>query len=125
MPPPTPTRGLRGPASVCQPVQPSVSTRLRENSAAALAAYLRPIASGLPQRAAPHLAVTLSDYLDLLRAMADAQAVPAAEPTDQVSRWIARTTTLRKRQRAYGPIESLRRWTAERGFQLRETPLPN
>lgn len=103
----------------------SVSTRLRENSAAALAAYLRPIVSGLPQRAAPYLAVTLVEYLDLLRAMVAAQAASTTEPTDHVSRWIARTTALRKRQRAYGPIESLRHWTAERGFQLRETPLPH
>ena len=103
----------------------SVITRLRENSAAALAAYLRPIASGLPQPVAPCLAVTLADYLDLLRVMVTAQATPAIKPTDPVARWIACTTALRKRQRAYGSIDSLRQWTNQRGFQLREAPLPN
>lgn len=103
----------------------SVITRLKENSAAALAAYLRPIASGLPQPVAPCLAVTLADYLDLLRAMVTAQATPAIKPADPVARWIACTTALRKRQRAYGSIDSLRQWTNQRGFQLREAPLPN
>ncbi len=103
----------------------SVSARLKENSTAALAAYLRPIASGLSRPTVPHVAVSLADYLDLLRVMAAAQATPPTEPTDPVARWIARTSALRKRQRAYGPIESLRQWTAQRGFQLRETPLPS
>ncbi len=102
----------------------SVGTRLRENSAAALAAYLRPLASGLARPTAPRLGVTLSEYVELLRAMARALAAPAPEPPDRVARWIARTASLRKRQRAYGPIESLQQWTAQRGFQLREAPLP-
>ena len=80
----------------------SVGTRLRENSATALAAYLRPLASRLARPTAPRLRVTLSEYVDLLRAMATAQAAPAAEPPDRVARWIARTASLRKRPRAYG-----------------------
>ena len=102
----------------------SVSTRLRENTTDALAAYLQPLASGLPQPATPRLGVTLADYLDLLRAMAAVQAAPVANPPDRIARWIASTAALRKRQRAYGPIESLEQWTAQRGFQLREAPLP-
>ena len=101
----------------------SVGVRLRENSAAALAAYLRPLVSGLPQPNVPRLSVTLADYLRLLRDMATAEISPDAQPTDRVARWIARTAALRKRQRAYGPIESLREWTDKRGFQMRETPL--
>ena len=103
----------------------SIGVRLRENSAAALAAFLRPVASGLARPAEPRLGVTLADYLDLLRDMAAAQTAHAIESTDSVARWIARTATLRKRQRAYGPIELLEKWTEERGFQLREAPLPN
>ena len=103
----------------------SVRARLRENSAAALAAYLRPLASGLARPTPPRLGVTLADYLDLLREMAAASDGRAVQPDDRIARWIARTATLRKRQRAYGPIESLRQWTDQRGFQLREVPLPN
>ena len=103
----------------------SVGVRLRENSARALATYLRPLASGLTQPTAPRLGVTLADYLDLLRNMADAMAESRAQPSDRVARWIARTASLQKRQRAYGPIDSLRQWIDRRGFQLREEPLPN
>ena len=103
----------------------SVGVRLRENSTDALAAYLRPLASGLTQPNVPRLGVTLADYLDLLRNMADALTEPRRQPSDRIARWIARTASLRKRQRAYGPIDSLRQWTGHRGFQLREEPLPN
>ncbi len=109
----------------------SVGARLRKNSAAALAAYLRPLVSGLAPEAAPgtvstpRLGVTLGSYVALLHEMAAAEAEPTApEPLDHIARWIARAASLRKRQRAYGPAESLRQWTGERGFQLRETPLP-
>ena len=102
----------------------SVAERLRENSAAALSEYLRPVASGLDRPRPPRVGVTLADYLDLLRAMADAEHAPATKPPDPVARWIARVHSLRKRQRAHGPIEDLRRWTEQRGFQLREAPLP-
>ena len=104
----------------------SVSDRLRENSADALTDYLQPLASGLPQPAEPRLGMILADYLDLLRAMAAAEHAPdEAKPTDRIARWIARTAVLRKRQRAYGSVDSLRQWTEKRGFQLRETPMPS
>ena len=103
----------------------SVGVRVRENSANALTAYLQPLASGLPQPTVPRLGVTLADYLELLGNMADALTGSQPQPSDRIARWIARTASLRKRQRAYGPVESLRQWTGHRGFQLREEPLPN
>ncbi|MDE0451129.1 MAG: transposase [Gammaproteobacteria bacterium] len=102
----------------------SVRDRLREDSAAALAAYLQPLASGLKPNAATRLDVTLAEYLDLLRDMTAAQAAPSPQPADRVARWIARAASLRKRQRAYGTFQSLQEWTEKRGFQMRETPLP-
>ncbi len=102
----------------------SVRDRLRENSAAALTAYLQPLVSGLKPHTATRLDVTLAEYLDLLRDMAAAHAAPSPQPTDRVARWIARTASLRKQQRAYGTFQSLKRWTEKRGFQMRETPLP-
>ena len=52
------------------------------------------------RRPPPHF--TLADYIGLVRAMAGADAGRAADRPDGVSRWLARTTVLRKRQRAFG-----------------------
>ena len=70
----------------------------------------------------PHF--TLAEYIDLVRAMAEADAGRSADRADGVSRWLARTTVLRKRQRAFGDGPALRRWLADRTMQFRETPLP-
>ena len=75
-----------------------------------------------PGRPRPHF--TLADYIDLVRAMAEADAGRSADRPDGVSRWLARTTVLRKRQRAFGDGPALRRWLADRTMQFRETPLP-
>ena len=74
------------------------------------------------RRPRPHF--TLADYIGLVRAMAEADAGRSAERPDGVSRWLARTTVLRKRQRAFGDGPALRRWLADRTMQFRETPLP-
>ena len=125
----------------------SIAERVRENSAEALQAYLAPLMSGLaepgsespaevpatepeaPERsqAAPSLprpAITLREYVDMVRGMADAVAAPSPRRTSRVARWLARTAVLGKRQRAYGSEERLASWTRERGLQLREMPLP-
>ena len=167
--------------------QTSVADRLQENSAEALADYLRPVVSGLgdptndhetthlvaksqgqpectdpthmpntkalvasdtevvrqessppsketarhpeetstpPHARRPLPAITLADYLELVRAMAEAVQSPMIRRPNRIEHWIARTTALKKRQRAYGTAESLRQWTADRGMQLRESPLP-
>ena len=74
------------------------------------------------RRPPPHF--TLAEYVDLVRAMAEAEAGRSADRPDGVSRWLARTTVLRKRQRAFGDGPALRRWLADRTMQFRETPLP-
>ena len=74
------------------------------------------------RRPRPHF--TLGEYVDLVRAMAEANAARSADRPDGVSRWLARTTVLRKRQRAFGDGPALRRWLADRTMQFRETPLP-
>lgn len=75
-----------------------------------------------PRRPRPH--ITLADYVELVRTMVEAEATPAADPPDKVRRWMARTKILHKRQRAFGTALALRNWIADRGLQLRETPLP-
>ena len=75
-----------------------------------------------PRRPRPHL--TLAQYIELVRAMVEAEAAPATDPPDRVRRWLARTKVLRKRQRAFGSESTLRQWITDRAMQLRETPLP-
>ena len=74
------------------------------------------------RRPRPHF--TLAEYIDLVRAMAGAEAGRSADRPDGLTRWLARTTVLRKRQRAFGDGPALRRWLADRTMQFRETPLP-
>ena len=75
-----------------------------------------------PRRPRPHL--TLAEYVELVLAMVAAETARSAHPPDRVGRWLARTKILRKRQRAFGSESALRRWTADRAMQFRETPLP-
>ena len=70
----------------------------------------------------PH--VTLALYIELVRAMAEAQNAHSGNAPDRVRRWLARTKALGKRQRAYGSKSALQNWIADRAMQLRETPLP-
>ena len=108
----------------------SIAARLEENDAAALAEYLRPVASGLersmPMRGSAWVgpAITLGDYIAMLRSMVEAEVSPEATRPDWVSRWLARITSLSRRQRAYGNRERLSGWAIDRGLQPREAPLP-
>ena len=74
------------------------------------------------RRPPPHF--TLAEYVDLVGAMAAADAGRSADRPDGVSRWLARTTVLRRRRRAFGDGPTLRQWLADRTMRFRETPLP-
>ena len=74
------------------------------------------------RRPPPHF--TLQEYIDLVRAMAEAEAGRSAHRPGGLSRWLARMTVLRKPQRAFGDEAALKRWLADRTMQFRETPLP-
>ncbi len=109
---------------------------LRENSAEALAEYLRPLASGLGDAGrSGRPGTTLAAYVALLATMVESEKAPpvpkpaeagrATEPAlGDVSRWLALVSALHKRQRAYGTEEALARWASARGLRLREPPLP-
>ena len=75
-------------------------------------------------RRRPLPAITLAEYIEVVRRMAEAETRPRVEPANHITVWMARTKSLRKRQRAYGTQESLQQWSADRGLQLREVPLP-
>ena len=84
-----------------------------------------PAAGDEPQRTRrPRPAVTLADYIALVRAMVQAETCAAADPPDGVRRWMARTNVLSKPQRAFGTAQALRQWLADRNLQFRESPLP-
>ena len=72
----------------------------------------------------PRPGITLAQYIELVRAMAEAENSRSGNTPDRLRRWLARTKALRKRQRAYGSESALRQWTADRALQPRETPLP-
>ena len=75
-----------------------------------------------PRLPFPH--VTLAQYIELVRAMVEVETARSGDAPDGVRRWLARTKSLGKRQRAYGSESALRHWTADRSLQLRENPLP-
>ena len=104
----------------------SIHERLMENSADALTAYLLPLASGLAVRDPhqPRVAMVLGDYIEVLEGIVAAETGPSTI-SDNVARWRARVSSLRRPQRAFGSEEMLRAWTASRGLRLKEAPLPD
>lgn len=104
----------------------SIGERLREHSEEALDEYLAPVASGPDEgnsAVSPPVNTTLRAYFELVKEMASVETGTQTRP-DRVARWTAWVTALQKRQRAYGSREELEKWSAARGTQLRETPLP-
>ena len=76
------------------------------------------------RKRSPPPAIRLTDYIDILRGMIDAERRGTVVPPNRVAEWLARTKVLKRRQRAYGNEAALRQWTAERGLRLREAALP-
>jgi len=103
----------------------SIGERVRENDSAALEEFLAPLASGFNQKnaegAVPRIQMTLETYVELLNSVLEADA---ARSLDGTNLWLAQVASIRKRQRAFGSENALRRWIKDRGLQLRETPLP-
>jgi REP element-mobilizing transposase RayT len=104
----------------------SIHARLaRLDDADILTAYLAPVISGLDGDSAEQIGlsqVRLSDYIDSLDAL-----TPAGRPRwaqAKLHEWRDQVATLKKRQRVFGPIDAIQSWIEQRGFQLRELPLP-
>ena len=128
--PASPSEADRDEATREQPCEAETEAPAAESGAPAAestAESSEPNPAGEPgyarRRPAPHF--TLQEYIDLVRAMAEAEAGgrPAHRPGG-LSRWLARMTVLRKPQRAFGDEAALKRWLADRTMQFRETPLP-
>jgi REP element-mobilizing transposase RayT len=90
----------------------SIAQRLAND---ALDQPITAVVSGLPQRQ-PDITISLRDYVSRLTA--------CINPANQPQRWQQRVALLKKKQRAFGPINLIRQWINHRGMQSRETPLP-
>ncbi|MCY4212379.1 MAG: transposase [Gammaproteobacteria bacterium] len=131
----------------------SIGERLRVNRAQALDEFLAPLASGLDcvqdlgggssdapvsgigeseettsdtgrLGPAPRIRMTLRGYIELLEGIMAARSASAkSQGPDSAMRWLARVTSMRKRQRAYGRQGALSQWMAQRGMRCWEVPL--
>ena len=100
----------------------SIQERLDEayGHAEALEAYLEPICQGLPDTKSPQ--ITLKTYVELLE-----QLIGSSSKSKQSAKlriWQEQVNSIKKRQRAFGPPDALKKWLAFRGMQMRELPLP-
>ena len=104
----------------------SLTERLKENSPAALADYLRPVTSGLvsSETRIPKVNVTLAAYISLLAATIESERAKHPTEDDRTKRWRARIAVLGKRQRAYGPKTLLQAWAGERNWRATDAPMP-
>ncbi len=82
--------------------------------------YLEPVVAGIGT--APPFQLKLETYLDRLEVLTPS-ATPRWQPA-KLKRWHDQVFNLKKRQRVFGPEQLIKHWIEQRGWQLRETPLP-
>ena len=112
--------------SLEQCINTSIATRLKqlENSLERLEEYIEPVVSGL-NVVTKRFEISLADYIEYLNEIVDAELSPTREqmPGKQ-SRWFSQVASIRKRQRAYGPVELLSQWMDSRGLKRAGSALP-
>ena len=96
------------------PASPGIRTTDTKAESTERTAPARPAYPG-PQR-------TLGEYVAVLRALAVGYRVDL--PPDKVSAWSVKVATIRRRQRAFGPLEHLKQWATVRGTPCGGLPLP-
>ncbi len=97
----------------------SIYERLR-TAPTSLDSYIQPIVAGTGTDAS--VKITLRAYIERLEVL-----TPSTAPTwteDQLKRWRGQVFSLRKRQRVFGPESLIKVWIEERGWRMREDPLP-
>lgn len=110
--------------SIAKIRQASITERLTAvaNTPERLADLLAPVISGLTDQPTPMLGITLGDYIDRLEQLVGTKQ--AAAGSDATRRWAQQVAALKHRQRVFGPLNLIKQWIAQRGWQLRESPLP-
>jgi REP element-mobilizing transposase RayT len=108
----------------------SIATRLQliENSAEALESFIEPLVSGLKKRK-DRPEITLSGYIDRLNEVIASEVGDAGDHKQDrwpggESIWFSQVASIRKRQKAFGSIESLRQWIDRRGLKRPGSALP-
>jgi REP element-mobilizing transposase RayT len=98
----------------------SIAARLKllENSPKRLRELLGPLVSGVG-KTTRRIEITLTDYIERLN-----EIIRAEDPPNKQSRWFSQVASIRKRQRAYGPLEALTQWIESRGFRRLGSILP-
>jgi len=93
----------------------SIYKRLQhlETSPEQLHEMLRPLVSGLGYSTLPR-PMPLADYISHLRMLS---SPPKGNMTDEQATWFSRVASIRKRQRAYGPMDKLKNWVARHGWR--------
>lgn len=79
-------------------------------------------ATSSARSAYPRPRTTLGEYIAALHSLTTAYA--AEPPSDRVAAWAAKVATIRRRQRAFGPLKRLQQWAADRGVPCCGVPLP-
>jgi len=104
----------------------SIAIRLKhlENSLERLKEVLNPLVSGLSDLT-NRFEMTLVEYIEHLNEIIIAEVNRESEnPPNKQSRWFTQVASIRKRQRAYGPLEALSQWIESRGFKRLGSILP-
>lgn len=113
-------------SSVEQCHNTSIAVRLKhlENSPERLNAVIKPLVSGVGE-ITNRFEITLADYVEHLNEIIHAEVASVMEqPPSKQSRWFAQVASIRKRQRAYGPIDALTKWMESRGLKRAGAILP-
>lgn len=95
--------------------------RIAKNHPDRLALAVTPLVSGLIDER-PEVSMALGTYLQIVEELVKDYA--PRQTRNKKSRWFDRITSLKKRQRAFGSIEGLAAWNADRGWSIPGYPLP-
>ena len=78
---------------------------------------IRPLVSGIADVSAK-ISMRFEDYIQYV------QLLTGSEPEDREAIWFRRVASFKKRQRAYGPTNTLNDWLKQRGWQRMGDALP-
>ena len=108
----------------CQNTSIHLRIKHLENTVERLREVIEPVISGITEKT-HRFEITLADYIERLNVIIRAEAGTAnAQRSDKQNRWLAQVTSIRKRQRAYGPTKALISWAANRGLKNLGVSLP-
>jgi REP element-mobilizing transposase RayT len=108
----------------CQNTSIHLRIKHLENTLERLKEIIEPVVSGI-NKTTHRFQITLSDYIEQLNVIIRIESgVTTSGLSNKQRRWFAQVNSIRKRQRAYGPIEALAEWTMSRGMKRPGIDLP-